>query len=170
MPNTTYLALENSFLNKLQVKESISVLVFSILIPFLIHFIPVSGNTAGAVLLPMFIAPFIAVIFFRLNVGLFAALLSPILNFLLTGNPVYGIVGLITSELFLFVLIARLLIKLDFVKYIAAPVSVIISMFICQLIFSSVSHFDAVLTAGLPGIILISLINILILPLAKKIK
>jgi hypothetical protein len=56
------------------------------------------------------------------------------------------------------------------VKYFAAPVSVIISMFVTQLIFSSVGHFAVVLTTGLPGIILISLMNILIFTLAKKSK
>jgi hypothetical protein len=170
MPRTTSLTIESSLLNKVQIKESVFVLAFSILIPFLIHFIPVSGNPAGAVLLPIFIAPFIAVVFFRLNVAVIAALLSPVLNYLLTGNPVYGIVGIITLELVLFVFIAWLLIKLKFVKYFAAPVSVIISMFVTQLIFSSVGHFAVVLTTGLPGIILISLMNILIFTLAKKSK
>ncbi len=170
MPRTTSLIIESSLLNKVQIKESVFVLAFSILIPFLIHFIPVSGNPAGAVLLPIFIAPFIAVVFFRLNVAVIAALLSPVLNYLLTGNPVYGTVGIITLELVLFVFIAWLLIKLKFVKYFAAPVSVIISMFVTQLIFSSVGHFAVVLTTGLPGIILISLMNILIFTLAKKSK
>jgi len=170
MPRTTSLTIESSLLNKVQIKESVFVLAFSILIPFLIHFIPVSGNPAGAVLLPIFIAPFIAVVFFRLNVAIIAALLSPVLNYLLTGNPVYGTVGIITLELVLFVFIAWLLIKLKFVKYFAAPVSVIISMFVTQLIFSSVGHFAVVLTTGLPGIILISLMNILIFTLAKKSK
>ena len=99
MPGMTSLAIENSLLSKLQIKESVAVLAFSILIPFLIHFIPVSGNPVGAVLLPIFIAPFIAVVFFRFNVGIIAALLSPVLNYLLTGNPVYGLLGIITLEL-----------------------------------------------------------------------
>lgn len=168
MQNTTSLTSKSSILDKLQLKESVSVLAFSILIPFLIHFVPVSGNPAGAVLLPIFVAPFIAIVFFRLNVGLIAALLSPVLNYLLTGNPVYGTVGIITLELFLFVISAWLLLKLNFVKYFAAPASVIISMFITQLVFSPVNHFAVVFTTGLPGIILILLINILILTLAKK--
>jgi len=170
MSGTNSIIIDNLSLNKLQIKESVFVLAFSILIPFLIHFIPVSGNPAGAVLLPIFIAPFIAVVFFRLNVGLIAAILSPMLNYLLTGNPLYGTVGLVTVELFLFVLISRPLIKMNYIKYFAAPVSVIISMFAAQLIFSSVSHFVVVFTTALPGIILISLINLLIFPLAKKVK
>jgi hypothetical protein len=170
MAASNTLTIEHSLLNKSQIKESVFVLAFSILIPFLIHFIPVSGNPAGAVFLPIFIAPFIAVIFFRLNVALIAALLSPVLNYLLTGNPVFGTVGIITLELFAFVLITSLLIKFEIVKYIAAPISLIISMFISQLIFSSISHFSFVLTIGLPGIILISFINILIFSLSKKSK
>ena len=167
MPNTTSLTIENS-LNKLQIKESVIVLAFSILIPFMIHFIPVSGNSVGAVLLPIFIAPFIAVVFFRLNVGLSAAILSPVLNYLLTGNPVYGTVGIITIELCLFVLIAKLLINLKYVKYFAAPISIVISMFFTQIVFSSLNHFTFVLYTALPGIILISIINVLIFPLSNK--
>ena len=170
MQNTTSLTIGNSILDKLQLKESVIVLAFSILIPFLIHFVPISGSPAGAVLLPIFIAPFLAIVFFRLNVGITAALLSPMLNYLLTGNPVYGVVGIITLELSLFVLIAWLLIKVNYIKYSAAPVSVIISMFIIQVIFSSVSHFTVVLTTALPGIILISLLNILIFTFEKKSK
>jgi hypothetical protein len=170
MPKTTSLTIENSLLNKLQLTESVAVLVFSILIPFVIHLIPVSNKPAGAVLLPIFIAPFFAIVFFRLNVGVIAALLSPMLNYLFTGNPVYGMVGIMTVELFLFVLIAWYLIRFKYVKYIAAPVSVIISMFISQFIFSSVSHFAVVLTTAIPGIILISLINIMVFTFAKKTK
>jgi hypothetical protein len=170
MAASNTLTIEHSLLNKSQIKESVFVLAFSILLPFLIHFIPVSGNPAGAVLLPIFIAPFIAVIFFRMNVALITALLSPILNYLLTGNPIYGTVGIITLELFSFVLIAGLLLRFEIVKYFAAPISIIISMFLSQLIFSSISHFPVVLTIGLPGIILISLINLLIFPLSKKSK
>jgi hypothetical protein len=170
MAVTNSFAIENSILSKVQLKESVIVLAFSILIPFLIHFIPVSGSPAGAVLLPIFIAPFIALMFFRLNVALLAALFSPMLNYLLTGNPVYGIVGTMTLELSLFVLLAWLLLKVNFVKYSAAPVSIILSMFVTQLIFSSANYFIAVLTTALPGIILISLINILIFTFAKKSK
>ena len=170
MSRSVSVAIESTFLNKVQVKESIIVLAFSVLIPFLIHFVPVAGTPAGAVLLPIFIAPFAAIVFFRLNTGLIAALLSPVLNYLITGNPVYGTVGIITFELVLFVLISSLLIKFNPIKYIAAPVSVIISMFTVQLIFSPAGHFTVVLTAGLPGIILISLINILILSFAKNSK
>jgi hypothetical protein len=170
MSKSASVAIENTFLNKVQVKESVIVLAFSILIPFLTHFVPVSGNPAGTVLLPIFIAPFIAIVFFRLNTGLIAALLSPVLNYLITGNPVYGIVGIITLELVLFVLISSLLLKYNYLKYIAAPVSVIVSMFISQVIFSPAGHFAVVLTTGLPGIILISLLNILIFSFSKKSK
>ena len=105
-----------------------------------------------------------------MNVAIITALLSPILNYLLTGNPVYGTVGIITFELVSFVLIAGLLLKYDIVKYFAAPISIIISMFLSQIIFSSLSHFPVVLTVGLPGIILISFINILIIRLSRKSK
>jgi hypothetical protein len=170
MSKTTSLALENSISDKLQIKESVLVLAFSVLIPVLVHLIPVSGNPAGAVLLPIFIAPFIAVVFFRLNVGITAALLSPVLNYLLTGSPVSGAVGIITLELSLFVLAAWLLTKFDYIKLFAAPVSIIFAMFITQLITSSISHFTVVLTAGLPGIIIISIINILLFTAVKKSK
>jgi hypothetical protein len=169
MSKTASLALKNLISDKLQIKESVLVLAFSVLIPVLVHLIPVSGNP-GAVLLPIFIAPFIAVVFFRLNVGITAALLSPMLNYLLTGSPVSGAVGIITLELSLFVLAAWLLTKFDYIKLFAAPVSIIFAMFITQLISSSLSHFTVVLTAGLPGIVIISVINILLFTAVKKSK
>jgi hypothetical protein len=170
MIRTTSLTIENSLLNKLQVKESVAVLAFSVLIPFLIHAVPFSGSSAGAVLLPIFFAPFIAVVFFRLDVAIIAALLSPVLNYLLTGNPAYGTVGVITLELSVFVLIAWVLIKSKYAKYVAAPAGIIVTMFFSGLVFSSPSHFAVVLTTAVPGIILISLLNVLIFTLAKKSK
>jgi hypothetical protein len=156
--------------NKLQVKETLSILACSILIPYLMHFIPASGNPVGAVLLPIFIAPFIAVVFFKWNTAVITALLSPMLNYIVTGNPHFAIVGVVTTELVLFVSMSLLLVKVNGLKYAAAPISLVVSMFAAQAIFSSVSHFAVVFVTGLPGIALISLINIFALKLAGKLK
>lgn len=168
MSRTSALRIEDLFSNKLQVAETVSILILSVLIPFLVHFVPVSGSPAGAVLLPIFIAPFIAVVFFRSSVAMITALFAPVLNYLITGNPVIGIVGLMTVELFLFVLITKALINLKYINYIAAPVSVIISMFAAQLVFSTASHFTTVLTTAIPGIVIIAVLNVLIIALTRK--
>lgn len=170
MTGTNSIAVRSTLVNKLQVKETLSILAFSILIPYLIHFIPTSGNPVGAVLLPIFIAPFIAVVFFKWNTAVITALLSPMLNYVVTGNPHFAIVGVITTELVLFVAISSLLLKVNGLKYAAAPIALVFAMFVGQILFSSVSHFEVILAAGLPGIVLISMVNFAALKLSGKLK
>jgi len=170
MTENNSLSLRASLLSKIQVKETLSILACSILIPYLMHFIPATANPVGAILLPIFIAPFIAVIFFKWNTAVITALLSPMLNYIVTGNPHFAIVGVITTELVLFVAISMMLLKNNYLKYVAAPLSLVSAMFITQLLFSSVNHFAAVFVTGLPGIVLISLVNIFVIRLTRKMK
>jgi hypothetical protein len=170
MTKTNSLALSTTLVNKLQVKETLSILAFSILIPYSMHFIPASGNPIGSILLPIFIAPFIAVVFFKWSTAVITALLSPMLNYFVTGNPHFAIVGVITTELVLFVLLSMALLKVNGLKYATAPIGLVFAMFVGQILFSSVSHFAVVLTTGLPGIVLISLVNFAAIKLSGKLK
>ena len=81
------------------------------------------GVPVGAYLLPMFYIPFIALVAYRLPVALIVALLAPPLNFLLTGNPQWGLMGILTIELVLFTLLAYVLMLQGKVKWIAAPLA-----------------------------------------------
>jgi len=105
--NFQTIAVERRLIDKLLIKEMVFVLVFSVLLQVLIHLIPSGNVPAGAYLLPLFYAPFIAVLFFRLQVGIVVALLSPLCNYLITGNPVPELLGVITIELVAFVLLSN---------------------------------------------------------------
>ena len=170
MNSNNLMAIENTFINKLQIKETVALLTFSILIPYLMHFIPVSGNPAGAVLLPIFIAPFFAAVYFKWHTAVITALLSPMLNHLITGNPVFGIVGILTLELVLFVSISALLLKTKGIKYVSAPIALAVSIFLVQVLFTSFNNFVSVFTTAIPGVILLAVVNISALLLAKKLK
>lgn len=82
MYNTKAMIITN-----MEIKQIVSILICSVLFPFLIHFIPYQSRPIGAVLLPMFFAPLLAVIFFRLHVSVLTALLAPALNYFITGMP-----------------------------------------------------------------------------------
>lgn len=170
MNNYNSMAIDNSIINKLEIKETAALLTFSILVPYLMHFIPVTGSPAGAVLLPIFIAPFVAAVFFRWHTAVITALLTPILNHLITGNPVFGIVGILTFELVLFVIASSLLLRTKVFKFASAPLAIIISMLLGQVLFNSFNNFVSVFTTGIPGVIILAFVNISALLLAKKLK
>lgn len=83
----------------------ISIVLFgTVAIPLLIHLIPASGPVPiGARLLPIFYAPLIATLLFRIHIGLIAAVLGPLLNYLLLGLPAPEILMPLTFELIIFV-------------------------------------------------------------------
>jgi hypothetical protein len=87
-------------------------LVFTLLtlfIPFLAHLLPHQGATpVGAIWLPMFYMPFMAVVLFRVHVGILAGLLAPLVNFLVTGLPEPRFLMVLSLELTLFALLVSL--------------------------------------------------------------
>jgi hypothetical protein len=77
-----------------------------VLLPILVHLIPFSGAAPlGAYLLPMFVAPLVAVFYLSPAGLVLAALLAPVLNHLLTGMPTSTILPGLMAELVLFSLI-----------------------------------------------------------------
>ena len=178
--NSQTIAVERKLIDKLQIKEMVFVLVFSVLLQVLIHFIPSGSEPAGTYLLPLFYAPFIAVLFFSLQVGITVALLSPICNYLITGNPVPGLLGIISIELVAFVLLTKLFSNYNITRYINAPVS-----FILTKVFSSFvilllpflflegnvwSYFSSSINTGLAGILILFIINYFAVKLYQKIR
>ena len=178
--NFQTIAVERRLIDKLLIKEMVFVLVFSVLLQVLIHLIPSGNVPAGAYLLPLFYAPFIAVLFFRLQVGIVVALLSPLCNYLITGNPVPELLGVITIELVAFVLLSKLLSNYNITRYINAPVSFILtkvfsSFVILLLPFLFVTgnawtYFSNSIKNGLVGILLLLIINYFAIKLYQKIK
>ena len=68
------------------VRETAILVGVAVALPLLIHLIPYQAVPWGARLLPMFYAPLLGVILYRLSAGIVPALLAPILNLAITGQ------------------------------------------------------------------------------------
>ena len=180
MININSIAIDNNIISKYQIKEIIFVLAFSILLQVLIHLIPSGSTPLGAVLLPLFYAPFIAALFYRVHVGLTVAVLSPICNYLITGNPVIGLIGIVTLELVIFVLLTKLLNSQNIFIYVNAPAS-----FLLTKVFSSLAilifpwiyptgnfldYYSSSVQKGIAGILVLFAVNYLTVKLYQKIR
>ncbi len=170
MASANSIAVRSSILSKLQVKETAVVLLLSVLIPFLIHLFPdYNGVVVGAILLPMFWAPYIAVKFFKFHVGLITALAAPAINYLITGNPRIEILTLTTIQLTLFVIITGLLKNIAPLKYLNALLSYIISALFASLLLVLIpslmpglilgNYFISSFVTCIPGIVVLAAIN-----------
>jgi hypothetical protein len=162
----------------IQVKETILVLVATLFMPMLIHLIPVSGSTpVGAMLLPIFYAPLVAVIFFRLHVALIPALLAPAINYFLTGHPAAHLLPVMTIELVFFVAaLAFILSRKNQISWIAAPLAYVIAKagsVILLTVFPSLMEIGGIdfaivsISNAWPGMIMLLLISIVCLKLKK---
>ena len=161
----------------LQITPTIAILAATCLLPLMVHLIPFgTGAPAGAMLLPIFYLPFIALVFFKKHVALIAALLAPVINFLITGNPQWELVTLLSIELVAFVMLAASLLRHHQLKWIAAPVGYLGAKLVSSLVLMllpllpnlQASDFlvQSIGTA-LPGILILIVINILVLKLKK---
>ena len=164
--------LDNSFLRNLQIVETITLLAASIFFQFLIHLIPTTGTPLGAVLLAMFFAPLVAVIFFKVHTALIVGILSPVLNYFITGLPGAEILLLMTIELVLFVSLLYLFFNISRMKKISALFAVIISMLLSSPITSLLNGYNgnafSSLTTAIPGILLLTLLNYLLVRYKEK--
>jgi hypothetical protein len=166
MNNKSTSLLKNN-INQLQVRATVVILAIACILPMLIHIIPpVHGTPIGALLLPMFYIPFIAIIFFRLHVGVVAAVFAPIINLLITGSPLWHTMLILSFELLIFTLISYLLLKDNF-KWIAAPLSFVFTKIISScllmlipLMVSPIDYFFNSISNGTPGIIILGIINL----------
>lgn len=176
MNNISSIAAE-PLIKKLQVLEITALLAATVLIQFVVHLIP-SGNQVppGAILLPMFYIPLIALIFYKFHTALVVTTAAPIFNYFLTGSPKPEILPLVTFELLVFVLILTLLLKFNRINKAAAILSIIsaklLSWFVLALLNSSGSSFNILLTSiitALPGIIVLALMNIVLIYIKDRI-
>lgn len=88
------------FLTASLARELGVLLALSLLFPFLIHVIPVPGDSRiGPRLLPMYYAPLLAVLIGRTPTALLVAVLAPWLNWALTQHPPTTIAALMMVEL-----------------------------------------------------------------------
>lgn len=86
-----------------QVPATFITVTLMILLPFLVHFIPLTGKTPlGARLLPIFYAPLAAIFLSHPLVSVASGLIAPYLNYLLTGQPTLAIAPALSVELVIF--------------------------------------------------------------------
>lgn len=173
------IALKGSF-SRYQIKESLLVLTISVILPFLFHFLPaVNGKPVGAFFLPMFFAPLVATLLFRIHVALIPALLSSIVNYFLTGHPAQHLIFVLTFELVLFVLFVKYYNTFKELKYFAGSLGYVSAKIISSsLLFfvplvkgvTPVAFFVTSISTALPGIIILFVItlSLSIIPFNKE--
>ncbi|MGQ8338145.1 hypothetical protein ACUNWD_16455 [Sunxiuqinia sp. A32] len=162
-------------LEKIQLTETVLVLFSTMLLPILVHMLPnVNNQLAGMVFLPIFLAPLVAVFFFKKHVAIIAGLLAPALNYLLLGRPSPEMVLILSSEVVGFVLLLGWLKNFSRVRFLAAPVSYIVSSFFAALIISYLgivgspfAFWTNAVIVGSPGILLMAALNLAILKFKK---
>lgn len=148
----------------LEVKETVLMLSVSVILPFMIHMIPsFAGITLGARLIPMFYAPFIAVILFRPHVAIITGLLSSTLNSLLTGHPTPEKVGVLTFELVVFCALSYLFHRKWRHFWGTAPLAYLLVLLSIACALGSREFFVSTMVTALPGIAMLTLINVFLL-------
>ncbi|MFD2203140.1 hypothetical protein [Shivajiella indica] len=154
------------------IKTTGLMLIVAVFFPFFVHMIPpYNGFPIGAYLLPMFYIPFIALFFFGWKIAMPVALFAPLTNFLITGNPQWGFLAVLTLELLLFSGLAYILLKNPKLMWFAAPLSYIGAKVISSLLLNFIpimpsaplEFFFGSLSRALPGIGIMLLLNFLVL-------
>lgn len=158
-----------------QLAQTLFVLVATMVSPILIHLLPdINGYTPGAVLLPIFFAPLIAVFIYKPHVAIFSGIFAPVLNYLILGLPTPPVVITMGVEVVLFVWMVYRLKDFKPIGYLAAPISYMISSLLVLLglsVFSNVVNpftlWTSNMLVALPGILLLGLVNFTVLKLQE---
>jgi hypothetical protein len=120
----------------------------------------------------MFFAPLIAVVFFKAHTAFIVGILSPVLNYFITDSPRAEILTLMTIELVLFVSLLYLFLNISRIKKISALFAVTTSIALSYPIASLFSGYSgnllSSLTTALPGILLLTLLNYLLVRHQEK--
>ena len=154
-------------LSGLQVKETAIILAAAVILPFIVHLFPSSGGVPwGERLLPMFYAPFIAVVFLRPHAGIIAAVLAPILNSLLTGLPAAGRIPMISLRLLLFIVFSYLIISRRKRFWLTAPLAYLVTMLVSGIFLDP--GFLNLLADSFSGIIVLLVLNIYLVHLERN--
>lgn len=175
MNNLHSLTVESAA-RKLQIAEITTLIAASVCIQFIVHIIH-SGNgiPLGAVLLPMFYVPLIALIFYNFKTALITAAAGPLFNYILTRSPEIEIVPQVTFELIIFVLTFTLLLRFNRLNYLSVVISIISAKLLSWSVFSLLNS-SGISSAGLinslviayPGILVLLLLNILLLYIKNR--
>lgn len=154
-----------------RVTTTFGVLVAMVFLPFLVHLLPAqAGVPMGARLLPMFLAPFLAVVLFDMRTALVAALFAPILNHLVVGQPTGGMIILLTIEAVVFCVVAVAMYRNRPNSVFTAPLSYFVAVLAATLTLVVWSLLPApplqfltnTLTNAVPGLALLLILNVVL--------
>ncbi|MBD3630270.1 hypothetical protein [Cyclobacterium sp.] len=166
----------NQYYKSSPLLTSLFTLIAAVLFPILVHLAPpVQGTPIGAILLPMFYVPLIALILLGKTPALAAAALSPALNFLISGNEQLSLMLLLTIELIVFTL------SLAYLKHkLGNGWAVLPSILLAKVIgaagifwlnflpLTPIDYFFNSLYTGLPGIIILFILGLTVPGIGEK--
>lgn len=170
----TTLALEQA--RKLHIPAALLTLTASVALPFLVHLAPsVDGVPMGARLLPIFIAPLLALLWGLPVVAIAVSLLAPALNALLIGMPAGGMLPVLTVELVTFSAVVALVVNrwpnafyAGLVGYGAAKVAAFVLLSVVPLLPAPpLAYATGSLTRAIPGLLAMLIIGVAAVYLRK---
>lgn len=179
MKYTKTLTIDSAEKGPLQIGATVIFLGLSILLPFLVHLIPgVEGAPLGARLLPLFYAPLIAAVFFRVHVGIIAGVLAPLVNFVITGQPAFGQVMVLSMELGLFAWIAHRLNVYPPIRWVLGPLAFVFAKVFSTAVVAFLptlkpgvlptEHFLQPFVIGWSGLIMLGILSIVALRVQNR--
>lgn len=151
---------------RLQIPATAVTITLTLLFPFIVH--AIGGPAAGARWLPLFYAPFVAVVLFHPAVSIIAGLLTPFLNHWLTGAPPWGMTVILSVELVVFTAVSHLLLRRWPRLWVAAPLAYVLALgtAVVLVVFSPElipaapwQFFTTALQQAWPGLIVLLLLN-----------
>lgn len=151
-------------------------LIAAVLFPIVVHLLPsVQGTPVGAILLPMFYVPLVALLLIDRVPALVAAALSPTLNFLISGNEQWSLLILLSFELMVFTLVISYLFSKNAPFWTVVPGIFLAKVAGAGLIagfgllpLSPITYFVQSLYTGLPGIVMLLALSFLLMVKMKK--
>jgi hypothetical protein len=178
MNSMNTLTVNSKLLSNLKIKETVLLLSGTALLQFIVHLIPSYNNIPmGAILIPMFYAPLIAVMFYGLRVGMITGALAPVINYALMGYPRPELVATMTLELALFALAVSFLLRYKQINKAAAPIAFVSAKTIAVVFMAAIPFFSPLSNSffiqsiinALPGIAVLTLLNFMLIRSKEKV-
>lgn len=164
---------------KAAVRESSLLLALAVGLPPLLHLLPSwDALPLGAHLLAMFWVTFVAAYLYGSRTGVLIGLASPVVNLLLTGLPAWKFTAVLGFELVVFALLAAWLVRRFPLCWLLAPLAGVAALLAGTGLLTAadgfrsagaaVGFFRLSLGAGFPGLVLLTVVNLLLVKLQPK--
>jgi hypothetical protein len=151
-----------------QVPATLVTISLMIALPFLVHLAPpVAGIQMGAIVLPIFYAPLVAVFLFNPAVSIVAAMLAPYINLLITGRPTLPVASALSVEVLAFSGVLLALHRRNIYTVWAVPAAYLLAKLASGALSFvvmpgySLSQWLISIPAALPGLLILSVLYML---------